>query len=82
MFNDNEDDSQEFVDFHIPFYDLDSGEVYSEAFSIPAIVADYIQELQEKYNESELVCNAVLEASKTTKILNEVLLNNSAQARN
>lgn len=74
--DDYENNSEEFVDFNIPFYDLDSGEVYSEVFSIPAVVADYIRELQEKYNESELVCNAVLEASKTTKILNEILVKN------
>ena len=74
--DDYENNSEEFVDFNIPFYDLDSGEIYSESFSIPAVVADYIRELQEKYNESELVCNAVLEASKTTKILNEILVKN------
>ena len=74
--NYNEEPEEEFVEVRIPFYDLDSGEPFIESYSVPLAVADYMQELSDKYHESELVCKAVLESAATTKILNEILVKN------
>lgn len=77
-----EEPEEGYVYFYIPYYDLDSGEVYEEAYEVPREIAEYIAELQERLKESETVCNMIAESQKNTQILNQILVANSHQLKN